>query len=277
MSPNRYFLIPLAMLAGLSFLLIDWYGQHWVWLLLLAIAGIVTVLIFTPQIDWWYWQRRAPDLPLGLRPLLEQRVAFYQRLDPPAQREYRRRAFLLREAMDFTGQGIEKIPDDVQLLPALAAATIGFGRPDFLFPEYEKIVLYPHPFPSPQHDFLHVTERYAPDGVLLFSMPHLMRSVVEEQAFPNLALYEFAKIYRERYPDGEYPALDGPTLESISGFSEAAVAKFLGFEQPDRQALTSVYFFSFASNFKQRAPEVYQTLCHAFALDPLEPGKKLFL
>ena len=277
MNPNRYFLIPLAMLAGLSLLFIDWYGQRWVWLLLLAAAGIVTVLIFTPQIDWWYWQRRPPDLPRGLRSLLEQRVSFYQRLDPLAQREYRRRAFLLRESLDFTGQGVDKIPEDVRLLPALAGTTISFGREEFLFPAYEKIVLYPHPFPSPQYDFLHVTERYAPDGVLLFSMPHLMRSVVEEQAFPNLALYEYAKIYRERYPEEDYPELDGDTLEAISGFSEAAVAKFLGFAEPDRRALTSVYFFSFASKFKQMAPEVYQTLCHSFALDPLEPGQKIFL
>jgi hypothetical protein len=276
MRPNRYFLVPLAMLAGLSLLLIDRYGQQWIWLLLLAAAGVVTVLIFSPQIDWWYWQRRAPDLPGGLRALLEKRVAFYQRLEPLAQREFRRRAFLLRESLEFTGQAIEKIPDDVQLLPALAAATISFGREEFLFPAYERVVLYPHPFPSPQHDFLHVTERYAPDGVLLFSMPHLMRSVVEEQSFPNLALYEYAKIYRERYPEEEYPELDWPQLEAISTFRREAVTKFLGFEEPDLQALTSVFFFSFSARFREQAPAVYRTLCHTFALDPLAP-KNIFV
>jgi hypothetical protein len=132
-------------------------------------------------------------------------------------------------------------------------------------------VLYLHPFPSPQHDFLHITERYVPDGVLLFSMPHLMRSVIEEQAFPNLALYEYAKIYRDRYPEEDYPTLDWPALQAISGFSQEVTVKFLGFEEPDRQALTTVYFFSFAPRFQQLAPEVYRTLCHTFALDPLQP------
>ena len=271
MRPNRYFLVPLAMLAGISLLLIDRYGQEWIWLLMLAAAGVVTVLIFSPQIDWWYYQRRDPDLPHGLRALLEKRIAFYQRLEPGAQREFRRRAFLIRESLDFTGQAIEKVPEDVQLLPAIAAATVSFGREEFLFSDYEKVVLYPHPFPSPQHDFLHVTERYAADGVLLFSMPHLMRSVVEEQSFPNLALYEYAKIYRDRYPGQDYPALDWPALEAISRFSREAVVKFLGFAEPDTQALTSVYFFSFATRFRERAPEIYRTLCHTFRLNPLAP------
>lgn len=276
MRPNRYFLVPLAMLAGLSLLLIDRYGQQWIWALLLAAAGIVTVLIFSPQIDWWYWQRRDPELSPGLRTLLERRISFYQRLEPAAQREFRRRAFLIRESLDFTGQAIEQVPEDVKLLPAIAAATVSFGREEFLFPEYEKVVLYPHPFPSPQYDFLHITEQYAPDGVLLFSMPHLMRSVVEEQSFPNLALYEYARIYRERYPGEEYPALEWPQLEAISTFSQEAVVKFLGFEEPDVQALTSVYFFSFSARFRELAPEMYRALCHTFAIDPLAP-KDIYL
>ncbi|NJO87435.1 MAG: hypothetical protein HC821_05600 [Lewinella sp.] len=93
------------------------YGEQWTWVLIPPALAIAGVLSLGPQIKWWYWQRRPPDLPLSLAPLLH-KFTFYTSLDLAEKREFRRRTFLIQEKTQFLPQGMDKVPDDVAVMLA---------------------------------------------------------------------------------------------------------------------------------------------------------------
>lgn len=267
MNPLQYILVPLGALAGLGFLLVGQYGEQWVWLIAVPVVLMAGTLSVGPQLKWWYWQRYAPDLPTSAAPLLRF-SSFYHRLDTTEQREFRRRAFLWREAMTFVGKAIEKIPDDVQLMVAMAAASVSFYRADFLLDDFKTIVLYQHDFPTPQNKELHASELYVPDGALIFNMPTLVRSTVEPQAFLSTALYEFGHAYREVYPDVTFPTLDWQQIQSISGFRREAILEYLGWEEVDPAAVGLVLYFTHTQSFIEQFPDIYSA--YSKALNPSE-------
>ncbi len=270
LNPIRYFMAAVMVLAALFFYFAAVRGGIWPWMLVGAVVLLAIMYVFTPQFNWWYWQRYAPDLRPGLRAMLEQRSGYYGRLSPPRQREFRRRVFLYAEAQEFIGQGIEDIPEDIKVMVAASAVMVGFGQPEFRNPKFEHVVLYPHPFPSPQYEQLHISELHADDGVVIFSMPYLARSFLDEQAFVPIGLYEHAKIYQLTYPRQHYPALDWPQLEAVSGFSRAAVEQFIGLSDLDLAALSITFFLVFPERLRLLAPEVYEQLVEHLRQDPLK-------
>lgn len=236
------------------------YGNQWSGLVIIPLLIGAGVLSLGPQVKWWYWQRRAPDLSAAYAKLLEQ-FALYRRLSLDGKREFRRRTFLLREATQFMGQAIEKIPPDVQVMMAASAATVSFGRKDLLFPEFDSVVFYNHNFPSPQFEQLHASELYVPDGTLLFNMPTFVRSVFEPQSFLQLGLYEFGRVYQIVYPGAKFPDLDWEAIYAISGFKQEKLLEFIGLEKIDQTAIGIVLYFTHAESFLQR----YSTTYHGFS------------
>lgn len=269
MNPIRYFAIPLVMLTGLALLAAIEWGGAWSWAVVPPVLLLATLYIFTPQLRWWYWERYPPDLHHGIIRLLEKHLPYYSRLSPAEQREFRRRVFLFAEAQDFRPQNFDEVPDDIKVMPAIGAVILGMGREEFLYPGMETTVLYRHPFPSPTYERLHVSETHLEDGVVIFSMQHLMASVIERDRFLNLPLYEYAKVYRDRYPETDYPALDWEQFTLVTGFERELTEKFVGLDDLDLHALTATAFFSFPERFLQHFPEHYARLEQAFGQDPL--------
>ena len=262
MNPLRYFLIPLAALSGIGALLMTQYGNQWSGLVIVPLLIGAGILSLGPQVKWWYWQRRAPDLPAAYARLLDQ-FAFYRRLSLEDKREFRRRTFLLREATQFLGQAIEKIPPDVQTMMAASAATITFGRKDMLLPEFDSVVFYNHNFPSPQFEQLHASELYVPDGTLLFNMPTFVRSVIEPHSFLQLGMYEFGRVYQIVYPGADFPMVDWEIIQAISDFRQEKIVQYIGVEKIDRIAVAIVLYFTHSDVFLKRYPAIYQGFTQA--------------
>lgn len=272
MRPINYFMVPVGMLTAISAYYSFQYGSPYTWGLAIGVLLLAVLYIFTAQINWWYWQRRAPDLPAGLQRLFRERFPFYAHLDPIQQREFRRRVFLFQEAIDLKGQGIEEIPDDMKTLAAISAVRVGFGQSDFLLEPFETIVFYPHPFPSPEIERLHTSELYAPDGVLIFSMEHFARSVLDERSFLSLGLYEYSRVYRMVHQRTAHSALNWASIETISGFTQASIEDFIGLNEAhglDRVAITATLFFSFPERFRQQHPDEFQELLQFYEQESL--------
>ncbi len=267
MNPLRYFMVPLLVLAAFAGWLAVTRDQQWVWLLLIALMGVAAVYTLGPQIKWWYWQRRAPDLPGAFARLLETRFPFYMALTPDEKREFRRRVFLIREATDFSGVNMDKVPEDVEVMFAISQAMLTWGREDMLLPDFEVVVFYEHPFPSPERDELHATELHTGDGAYIFSLPHFVKSVIEPRAYPQLGLYEISRAYQLTYPGNEYPALDWPAFTRITGMEETAVKNFIGWPEPDLAALTMTLYFSHAPHLQKTAPAEFHHLTEALRIN----------
>lgn len=223
---------------------------------LIAAAGVYTL---SPQIRWWHWMRNPPDLPVDLAPLLD-RFDLYRRLDLAGKREFRRRTFMLKEGTHIHGQAIEQFPEDVKIMVAASAATVGFHRDDFLIGDFENVIFYRHYFPSPVHDELHASELHEGDGAIIWTLNVFLQSVVEPLKYLQLGIYEYARaLYRvEQGLRGrlEPLTLSFADVEKVSGFSEEKLKEFIGLPELDLPAITHVLYFTHRERMEFFFPEL---------------------
>ncbi len=269
---SKYIQLPLA-IGALVCLYLAWEeGSRYAFYMIPFVISLAIAYVFSPQIDWWWYQRRPPDLPAQLRQLINTRFPFYQNLSAEDKTRFRHRMALYMEANEFMPQAMESMPADLKGVIAASVVQLTFGQEDYLLNKFEYIVVYPHPFPSPQFpEKWHVSEIYEEDGVVMFSADQLMASFVQPKLYFNIGLYEYARIYRRCYPDVAYPELGEniwEQLQEVSGFSKEAIEKWIGLPEPDPLAVATAHFFVFPEKFRGILPTMYEELAQVFNQRP---------
>jgi len=234
----------------------------------IAIVVIVVILlggfILSPLINWWWWERFPPDLVPELGKLLEDKFSFYQKLNDKDKREFRRRVFMFSQGTNFRAQGIEKVSEDAKLMMATAPVTMSFYDKTFLFDKFENVIVYPHPFPSPQFpEQFHASEIYEPDGVVMLCLEHVIRGFIQADQYFNPAWYEYAKVYQITYPNknyGDWSIVEWKDIEQVCGFSKEALIQFIGLPDLDKKAFGIACYFLYSGSFEQHLPKMFTTL-----------------
>ncbi len=254
------FLIILVVMFYLSFTIDESYSVF----IISTSVILVLLYIFSPQIDWWWYLRYPPELDESFRQLLRQQHPFYMQLSPEHKLKFRQRVALYRLAKDFMSQGMEEVPEDLKFFTAVSGVHLTFGWDDYLLPKFEKIIIYPHPFPSPQYpEQFHASEVFEEDGVILFSAQHLVKGVLEPQRHFPVGLYELSKVMILSYPEKSWPKLSDDSwerLEQISGVSREALVQYINLKDIEPLPVSMVYFLSFPEAFLQEWPELYRQL-----------------
>lgn len=232
-------------------------------LMIIPALAIGAAYALGPQLRWRYWQTHAPDLPGEMAPLLA-RFDLYRRLNLAGKREFRRRTFLLRERFHFHGEAIEEIPEDIRIMAAASAATVGFHRQDFLLGDFETVILYRHYFPTPVYDVLHCSELHVPDGAIIWTLNVFLRSVIEPKKYLHLGLYEYGRAMLILEADLRHEidalALEYNAIARLSGFTEAKLKEFIGLPELDRTAITLVLYFTHREELMLLQPELLAAL-----------------
>lgn len=259
MNPLRYFYIPLLMLMGVALLLTAQDSVQYGWLPIPIMVAIALVYMFGPQIKWWYWGKYPPDLSSRYAPLLD-RFPFYLALDAEGKRRFRSQAFLFRANTVYKGKAMPRVPEDIQIFLSVSAACLFHGIDKPPYDKADVVVAYPHPFPSPQIENLHRSEFFARDGVLIFSLPDLVQSVIEPQNFIHLGLYEYARVFLAEHGRLDFPSLRWEQIEQVSAFRHEAAERWHGSGTLDVTAITLVLYFTHAKTFKETFAELYQEI-----------------
>jgi hypothetical protein len=258
-------LLALPFLAGtLAFLYLAWkvdnsYAPYMVPFLIIG----ALIFILSPQINWWWYSRNMPRLSKGLKELLQRFCGFYQQLSPQEKTQFEGRVGLFRMGVNWTPIGWPEdiLPPDVELALSAQAVALTFRREKFLFDKFEKVIIYPKPFPSPEHPYPHASELFAPDGCLIFSAEHAMRAFFNPGKFYNVGLLT--------YPDENWPLLDAEqgweALEKASGMSRAHVEQVVGIAGLDALPVAIHHYFLFPATLKLHLPEVHVSLEKIFS------------
>lgn len=270
MPPARLIAIPFVLLAGALFYLSWEVSDQYTVYLMPVVLILVAIFVLSPQINWYWYQKNPPDLHKSLRKLFELRHPYYQQLPELLRPRFRQRTMLILTATDFMPQGLEKVPEDVKAIAASNAALLTLNREDFLFPKFEHVVVYAHPFLSPQFpDDLHASETYeeGANSTLIFSVQHLVKGVLQPFQYFNVGLYEYFKAYRITFPGIVFPETGEeiwPALERISGYGREALARYINLDNLDTQAVAVTHFFTFPERFRALLPETYEALKNIF-------------
>ncbi len=258
--------------GALFFLYMAWQDSDYAPAIIPFVIGGAAVWIFSPQINWWWYSRRPPELPAGLQQLIERSSVFYRNLSSAQKQRFRQRVALFTMAVDWIPMGWpeERVPLDIQIGLAIQAVTLTFNEPKFLFDAFEKVVVYPRPFPSPEHDYLHASELYAPDGCLLFSAEQLMISLLQPGSMYNIGMHEYARAFIRMYPNKPYPILLDSAeiwsrLEACSRMSRAHVESVIGIAGVEPLPVAIHHYFSFPQRFRAEMPEAAAALDEVFS------------
>ena len=168
-------------------------------------------------------------------------------------------------------QNMEDIPEDIKVMLAAQAVQLTFNQEDMLLGRYERLVIYPHPFPTPQYqEHWHTSETYAEDGVFLFALEQVARGFVQQDKFFQIGTYEFAKAYLELYPTDralEVSQEDWPKIEQIFGANPELITAWVGLpkEAFDPTAALISLYFSKPASVGQHWPEKAAILESMFA------------
>lgn len=259
--------MPSGVLAGICLLLslifgyltYD-FGEQYAPGLIVFLLLAVLCYVYGPQINWWWWTRRPPDLPKSLHPPLEN-TPFYQRLTKEGQRLFRQRVFLFNQAQRWMPQAMDKITEDVKTAISCGAVQVNFHRLNFLYPDYENIIVYAHPFPSPQYpNHIHASEVFDDKhgNGLIFSVEHVMRSFIEPYQFYNVSIHEYAYLLIKT-SGNRFPTVNNdswPALEQISGFSHERLLEYIGLDTLDPLQVAISHYLVFKERFHQVLPEL---------------------
>ena len=258
-------MLPFVLIAAL-FLVLAWtvddsYSIYFVPFLVIA----ALIFILSPQINWWWYSRNPPELSLELRTILERSFGFYRRLSKAEQRRFRGRVALFNMGVDWEPLAFPEdfLPPDIQVAIAAQAVALTFRREQFLFDQFEKVIVFPRPFPTPEYPYDHASEMHEVDGCLLFSAEQVMKGFVKPTEWYNVAMHEYAKVFRLKYPEEAWPGFSDETvwahLELVSGMPRAHVESVIGVAGVDAFPVAVHHFFifpeRFAAVFKQENQE----------------------
>lgn len=257
----NYVATPFVALS-LVFLYMAWEvdSDYAIWILPFVLLS-AAVYIFSPQINWWWYSRHPKDLSAGLRAMMDRSGGLYSRLSAAEKLRFRQRVVLFTMGADWEPMGWpdEEIPPDVQTAIAAQAVSLTFGREQFLFDKFEKVIVYPAPFSTPEYPFDHASELFAADGCLLFSARQVMEAFMNPAAWYNVALHEYARVFHLTYPDEPWPALTQENiweqLEAVSGMPRGHVESVIGLAGVDPLPVAVHHYFVFQKAFQEILPE----------------------
>lgn len=266
---SNILMIPPVIVAMISLYYAWTTDGQYSWILVPCLVVIAIIYVLSPQINWWWYQRHPPALPVRFIALLERSSAFYRKLSASDQERFRHRVALFKLGSDWEGKFFpeETVPPDVSLILSAQATTINFGQEKPLLNRFEKVLVFPRPFPSPTYPFEHASELYEQDDCLLFSAEQVLRAFIERRLWYNVGLHEYARVFVLTNPDKAWPSYDDSTwskLESVSGMPRQHVESVIGLESVDILPVVIHHFFVFPDEFSAAFPEEAVRLAHLF-------------
>jgi Mlc titration factor MtfA (ptsG expression regulator) len=244
---------------------------------------LAALYVMSPQVNWWWYKRNPPQLDSSLQRLFEDYFAYYQKLSPDLKERFRERVVLYMIANEFirpvrpddpdVATLRKQVPPNLKAAVAAHAVQVTFGKDDFTTGKFENIILYPHPFPTPQFQTIHTSEIFEEDGVLLFSADQLMAGFQNPKGFFSIGLYEMARVFKLLNPKMSYPNLDfsiWSAFEHISGMTKPFIESIIGLPNADLFGVAVHHFFTQPQRFQVELPDLYQMLSNIFNQNPVE-------
>ncbi len=260
--PSRLLLIPFFILLCVT----GYYtwindGLYNLWMLP-PIIFLAAIYVLSPQIDWFYYKRFPSKLDNIQRQILVTGCPFYVSLNAEKKKIFEQRCFLMLMTIDFQSQSEESLPEDFKLMAILPAVMLKFEEEDFIFHGYEKMIVYPKAFPSPQYpNNFHHSETYKEDGVLLFSAQAIFQGFIDPLNHYPVTAHEWSKIFMEektqmKWPEGEESWWE--VLGEMSGWDKSCILQCIGRPDVELLPVVLVHLLYFPVQTMEKFPDIYQ-------------------
>ena len=236
------------------------------------VLALAAIYMLSPQIDWWWYKRNPPELDDQMKDLLKKNFPWYLELSPENKKAFGDRLGLYIMGTEFIPKVFEVVPEEVKGFIAASLIRMTMGKNNYRLPKFERVVVYPTAFLSPQHPKKwHASEIFEEDGVVIFSIEQLIPGCENPKRSYNVAMHEFAKVFMLEYPNLKYPTANEDTwedLHKISKYSKKYLDEYIGLEQSDPLPVMINHFFNFSKEFQEVLPKEFDLLKLVFNIDP---------
>ncbi len=235
-----------------------------IWVLSAGILVAMSAYIFEHQINWWWYGKYPPALHPEMQKMYLRAGAFYNTLDEAERKTFDTRARLFVEAKEFIPQGFSEVAEEIKYMIAYYAIMITFRKQDYLFNPYHRIVVYLHPFLTPNiPDQVHTYEIEHDDGTLIFALEQLTPGFINPTKFYQTGLHAFAELFTLQYLSNEVvadPESTWASLTEIGQKSRESIEDFTGLAQTNPVPVMIHHWFTFRETMLRTYPELYEKI-----------------
>ena len=192
-----------------------------------SIIILVLLYVFQYQINEKYWKRNPPPLDMKLKNWMTHHSSFAKSLSPEDLGQFEKRISLFVKVKNFTLKGEKdyELEEDSKCLIAHEFQRLTFGREDFLYNEFDQVVVYNHPFPTPNIEQLHAAEIFSEDGVIILSREQLINGFFDPTQI-NIAMLLAIMAFVESNPRLEYPSVTDIDVDDLLGSHDLDLEPF---------------------------------------------------
>jgi len=231
------------------------------WLLGLSFIGAMLAYVFQHQLNWWWYRRYPPSFPQEIEAMYLRSAVFYIGLGAADREKFKTRVRLFVEAKEFIAQGFDEVAEEIKYIIAYYAIATSFTKKKYLYDPYDRIVIYLHPFLSPNFsDQVHAYEIEHEDGTLIFSLEQLTAGFLHPHKYYQIGFHVFAELFQKNHLKHVAEKDYGPLWKSLAdlAWSKETVEDFTGMEQISPRPMMMHYWFSHADAMQTQAPELYK-------------------
>jgi Mlc titration factor MtfA (ptsG expression regulator) len=253
-----------------------------IYLIILGLVGGGLLFAFRQPIHWhWYAQDPPPIAPEMIQ-IVASKIPFYRQLTPENKKHFLRRMSLFMMAKEIESLNEdEMLPADFRGLIAASAVQINFGKEEFLFPEFKKIIVHPGLFLSASlNRQFHGSEtfidpEYKGHSCLIFAGDRLMHAFREPKSGYNIVLHELANVFMEKnnlHHIEEKLKKDRDILKqfaTIRGFNYIQILEYTKNPKMSYFGLAMEHFYYNPEKFRDVLPDLFEELMQALNQNPL--------
>lgn len=253
-----------------------------VYFIIFGIVGGSLLFAFRQPIHWYWYAQSPPPIEAEMIQVVVSKVPFFRQLSPENKKHFLRRMSLFMMAKEIESLNEdEKLPADIKGLIAASAVQINFGKEEFLFPEFKKIIVHPGLFLSATlNRQFHGSEtfidpEYKGHSCLIFAGDRLMHSFKDPKSGYNIVLHELANVFLEKnnlHHIEEKLKKDKDILKlfaSIRGFNFIQILEYTKNPKMSYFGLALEHFYFNPEKFRDVLPELFEELKQVLNQNPL--------
>lgn len=262
--------VPLALIAGYIAFVNKPITVNSVYVFIPVIL-LVVLYVFHGIIDHWWISKYPLKFDTKLDEWLQKYFPPYHRLNPEGLEKFKYRLTLYIEGRLFKSIGSEQrdVPYDIKGMIAAHGILIGLNTDDYLIGAMDRIFLYKHPFPTPDHQYLHNVEVNTEDGVIILSLEQVTGAITEPDKYYNVAYHAYAEAFHHIHVNIAYPDVSDSWsgIETVSGWSKDEILKQIGLKSVKLLHVHITLYFSMPDKYKVVFPDKYREFSQIFGWD----------
>ena len=196
--------------------------------------------------------------------------AYVNTLETEQQKKFEQRISLFAKLKTFTLKGEKdyELEEDSKCLIAHEFQRLTMGREDYIYKDYDQIVVYNHPFPTPNIEVLHAAEIFSEDGVIILSREQLINGFFDPTQI-NIALLLAIMTFIESNPRLQYPDVSDIDMKDLVSSHDLSIDPFkaiLGVDHIKKLDLLIYCYVEYPELFEKWNKEAWRKLDGIFLL-----------